>query len=110
MKMKQETKKNLIQCLFCEKYLGWSETEPRKRILKVCNEICLRSLTEQLDKELSKRTAAKAKSWLNMNQSQEEELIIFTGKQYQDLVNNAQALENGQNIHNSAKSISQLLM
>jgi len=44
------------------------------------------------------------------HQKDEEELIVFTGKQYQDLVNNAQTLEKGQNIRNSAKNISQLLM
>jgi hypothetical protein len=106
--MKQE--KHLIQCLFCEKYLGWYVNKPKKRTLAICDGICLENLTKHLDQELNKRAEAKVKSWKKINQKDEEELIIFTGKQYQDLVNNAQALEKGQNIRNSAKNISQLLM
>jgi hypothetical protein len=74
--MKQEVKKNsqekhLIQCLFCEKYLGWSN-KPKKRILKVCDGICLENLTKYLDQELNERAKAKAKSWKNISQKEEE--------------------------------------
>ncbi len=59
--MKQE--KHLIQCLFCEKYLGWNINKPKKRTLAVCNGICLENLTKHLDQELNKRAETKAKSW-----------------------------------------------
>ena len=73
--MKPEIKKNsqgkLIQCLFCEKYLGWSN-KSKKRLLKVCDGICLENLTKYLDQELSEREKAKSKSWQNINQKEEE--------------------------------------
>jgi len=104
----EKKEKYLIQCLFCEKYLGYSNTE-KKKVLKVCNEICRNNLNEKLDQDLNERTKSKMNSWQKISSS-EEELVVFTEKQYQDLVDNVQALEKGQNISGSAKSISQLLM
>jgi len=102
-------KKYYRQCLNCRKYIGWS-LQPLKNQLEVCSILCQQKLNKKLDKQLNKRTETRTQSWQKMNQRDEEELIIFTEKQYQDLVNNTQLLVKGQNIHNSAKNISQLLM
>ena len=102
-------KKYYRQCLNCRKYIGWS-LKPLKNQLEICGVLCQQKLNKKLDEQLNKRIENRTKSWSSMNQNQEKELIIFTGKQYQDLVDNAQALENGQNIRNSVKNISQLLM
>jgi len=88
--------------------LGYSSTEKGK-FLKVCNETCRSNLNEKLDQDLNERVKSKMSSWQKISSS-EEELVVFTEKQYQDLVDNVQALEKGENIRGSTKSISQLLM